>query len=170
MTPISFPQSNKDLIKPDSMTDKECGTLPVFTNGNQCISCWSLSDDDIERIKRTGRVWLSVHSGPTQPPVMVSSEFPFDECKLSGELTIELLAQMVFGSVFATGRITPPEHVNEARWVAISGRGYNDWAIYYYASTQSVEWIAKNGSKVIDEKLIRSLVPCTDEAYALYRK
>lgn len=32
MTPISFKEANKDLIKPESMTDRECMTLPVQSN------------------------------------------------------------------------------------------------------------------------------------------
>ncbi len=39
MKPIKFKEANKDLLKPEGMTDKECGSLPVFNDGQQCISC-----------------------------------------------------------------------------------------------------------------------------------
>jgi hypothetical protein len=52
MEPMKFEQANKELLKPQGMTDEECGSLPVFTDGKECIS-----------------LWLSVYSGQTQPPV-----------------------------------------------------------------------------------------------------
>lgn len=72
MKPIKFEESNKTLLKPSSMTDEECSSLPVFTDGRQCISCWRLTW--MERLSALlfGRVWLCVLSGHTQPPVWLA--------------------------------------------------------------------------------------------------
>lgn len=43
MKPIKFKEANKNLSKPDSMTEEECGSLWVFNDGKQCISCWKMS-------------------------------------------------------------------------------------------------------------------------------
>jgi Zn-finger protein len=70
MKPIKFKEANKILSKPESWgEEKECGLLPVFTDGEQCISCWKLSF--IQRINALffGKVWLSTYTGKTQPPV-----------------------------------------------------------------------------------------------------
>ena len=74
MDPIKFPEANKNLLKPQSMTDEECGSLWVYTDGRQCISCWRLSF--IQRLKALffGRIWLGVLSGYTQPPVWLDCE------------------------------------------------------------------------------------------------
>jgi len=68
MHPIEFKGHNVKLI------GNGCNDLPVFTNGLQCVSCWQLSDDEIEKIKETKQLWLSVHTGATQPPVLLSAE------------------------------------------------------------------------------------------------
>lgn len=71
MKPIKFNQANKNLLKPDSMTEEKCSSLWVYTDGNQCISCWKMNWK--QRIKALffGKIWLSVMSGETQPPVWV---------------------------------------------------------------------------------------------------
>lgn len=69
MKPIKFKEANKDLLKPDGMTDKECGSLPVFSDGTQCISCWKMSWKQRFSALFRGKVWLSVMSPNTQPPV-----------------------------------------------------------------------------------------------------
>jgi len=74
MRPIKFKEQNQQLGPPPGVSEKECSPLPVFTDGRQCISCWELSKDDIEKINKTGRIWLSVQSGLTQPPVWFSTE------------------------------------------------------------------------------------------------
>jgi hypothetical protein len=74
MKPIKFDQANRDLLKPDSMTDEECASLPVFTDGQVCISLWRPTL--LERISLLlfGRLWLYVLSGNTQPPVSILIE------------------------------------------------------------------------------------------------
>jgi hypothetical protein len=55
------------------------------------------------------------------------------------------------------------------RWVAVRG-GAPDWAIYAHFSYKSSEEVARVGDKVFGKETIRQLVPCTDEALAMYRR
>jgi len=71
MNPIDFDESNMTLTKPESMTDEECSSLKVWTDGEECVSCWRPSFLERLSILLFGRVWLSVLSGKTQPPVAV---------------------------------------------------------------------------------------------------
>lgn len=74
MKPTKFDEQTKDLLKPAGMTDAECGSLPVFCDGSQCISLWQLSWKERFQVLFFGKIWLSVLSGNTQPPVWISSE------------------------------------------------------------------------------------------------
>lgn len=69
MKPVKFKEANKNLLKPDSMTDEECSSLWVYTDGVQCVSCWRLTFKERMFALLFGKVWLSVLSGHTQPPV-----------------------------------------------------------------------------------------------------
>lgn len=73
MRPIKFEQANKNLQKPSNMTDEECQSLWVYSDGEQCVSCWQLSF--MERIKALffGKIWISVLSGQTQPPIWLDA-------------------------------------------------------------------------------------------------
>lgn len=71
MKPIKFKEANKNLLKPQNMTDEECSSLWVFTDGRECISCWKMSFKQRLSALIHGKVWLSVLSGHTQPPVWV---------------------------------------------------------------------------------------------------
>ena len=62
MTPIRFPEANKELTGNNR-------SLWVYTDGKQCISCWKLSWKQRLKALLFGKVWLSVLSGGTQPPV-----------------------------------------------------------------------------------------------------
>lgn len=78
-----FPQQNTLFRKPADMTEEQCGDLPVhrgaFPDGTPCIiSCWKVTPEDLERIKETGEVWLSI-VGSGMPPVSVFTENPFAE-------------------------------------------------------------------------------------------
>lgn len=69
MKPSTFKEKNKTLLKPPSMTDEECSSLDVYTDGKQCISCWVPSFRERVSILFYGRVWLWVVMGHSQPPV-----------------------------------------------------------------------------------------------------
>lgn len=77
MKPVSFPESNKTLTKPVGMTDEECMSLEVFTNGEQVISQWKPDWRDRLRLLFGKPIWLSCWSGHTAPPVRVMTEYPF---------------------------------------------------------------------------------------------
>lgn len=69
MKPANFPEANRNLTKPQGMTDKECGTLPVYSNGTVCVSLWKPTLRERLSLLLFGNLWLFVHSGHTQPPV-----------------------------------------------------------------------------------------------------
>ena len=74
MKPIKFERANKNLLKPANMTDEECSSLWVYTDGNQCVSCWKMTWKQRIKALLYGRIWLSVLSGETQPPVWIDCE------------------------------------------------------------------------------------------------
>lgn len=55
-------------------SEETVSDLHVFANGMCCISCWELSEEELAEILRTKRIYLSVFSGITQPPVFVGGE------------------------------------------------------------------------------------------------
>lgn len=70
MKPIVFKEANKTLVRPSTMTPDECSPLPVFSDGQQTISCWNLSLKERLTALLVGRVWMSVKwGGGTQPPI-----------------------------------------------------------------------------------------------------
>ncbi len=77
MRAVDFPERNKVLQKPKGATDEECFDLEIFTDGSQCVSCWELNKEELELIQKTGRIYLGILSGQTQPPVWLSIENPF---------------------------------------------------------------------------------------------
>lgn len=79
MKPIDFPQSTKVLQRPGTLSDSECGALPVWNDGKQCVSCWKPSIKERLNILLGGKVWLGVISGKTQPPVFVAGERVFEK-------------------------------------------------------------------------------------------
>ena len=72
MNPIEFKEQTKVLGKPKNMTDEECGSLPVYCDGQQCISCWKLSWKERLQVLLYGKLWAFVISGYTQPPIAFS--------------------------------------------------------------------------------------------------
>ena len=78
MKPIDFRQSTKVLQKPATMTDRECASLHVWSDGRQCVSCWKPTLGERLRVAFGGKVWLGVASGGTQPPVFVSGKNVFN--------------------------------------------------------------------------------------------
>lgn len=79
MKPIDFKQSTKVLQKPSTMTDNECASLHVWSDGKQCVSCWKPIFKERLNILFGGKVWLGVLSGKTQPPVFVSGARVFNK-------------------------------------------------------------------------------------------
>lgn len=80
MLPASFDESNCVIDKPESMTRDECGALSAWQGTVDgipvLISYWKLTAEELEEVKRTGRVWLWVW-GHSMPPVSMTGESPF---------------------------------------------------------------------------------------------
>ena len=84
-------------------------------------------------------------------------------------ITIDKLKAMEPG-IFASGFTTDDRLVRgmDLKWVAV--RGYiHDWAIYYHYEFSKEEYVRDHGDKCFTKKVIRELVPCDDEAFAMYR-
>ena len=83
-------------------------------------------------------------------------------------LTIKELKEMRPG-IFAQGEGTYPElHKDKIRWVATRGQ-IHDWALYYHSAQNDWDYVKNHGDKAFTESVIRSLVPCDDEAWGMYR-
>lgn len=81
MIAASFDESNTVLGKPKDMNDGECSCLSVLRTKTMSgipvvVSCWKLTQEELEEITRTGRVWLTV-IGETMPPVALDGNRPF---------------------------------------------------------------------------------------------
>lgn len=74
LQPTKFPEANKNLLKPDNMTDEECHSLWVNTDDVECISCWKLTLRQRLLVLLFGRIWLGVLSGSSQPPVWLDCD------------------------------------------------------------------------------------------------
>jgi hypothetical protein len=85
MQSIDFEESNVILGKPATMTDEQCNSLNVFTDGQTCVSCWELSDDELKKLMETKKIWLGVLSGTTQPPVFLTVEKPLQQVAVTSE-------------------------------------------------------------------------------------
>ena len=80
MEPIQFSEATKTLTEPvewDSTARGSCGGLPVFNDGEESISCWKATWRERIKILLTGRLWLRVVSGSSQPPVAVQVDSPW---------------------------------------------------------------------------------------------
>lgn len=71
-----FPEANMTLRAPPGRDDVR--DLPSFRHEGGPISCWQLSEKEMEEVRQTGIVWLHVQ-GPTHPPVYIGGERPFEE-------------------------------------------------------------------------------------------
>jgi hypothetical protein len=78
--PASFDESNAVLGAPPGMSEEDCTCLSILRasqNGAPVvISCWRLTQAELEEINRTGRVWLGI-MGVTMPPAWIAGEKPF---------------------------------------------------------------------------------------------
>lgn len=72
--PVEFNGMNFELGKPKGMDDLQCSPLPVFRNGINCVSCWEFTEQEIDKIIKTKRIFVSLWSGQTQPPVYIGLE------------------------------------------------------------------------------------------------
>lgn len=80
--PTSFEESDSVLDKPEGSSYDQCEPLAikrvVTPDGIPCVvSCWKATQEELDEIVRTGRVWLTVW-GNTMPPACVSGSTPFE--------------------------------------------------------------------------------------------
>jgi hypothetical protein len=72
MKPIEFKEQNRVLTKPESMTDEQCGELPVHAAEGVCTSCWKMTFKERLNAVLFGKIWVGVLTGTTtQPPISV---------------------------------------------------------------------------------------------------
>lgn len=81
----SFDEANVVLDKPQGMSYEECEALSVWRGPTQggnpvVVSCWKLTQEELEEINRTGRVWLMLY-GETMQPAIVCGVKPFGSVK-----------------------------------------------------------------------------------------
>jgi len=71
MKPVPFSYQNR-VLQPSGKKYSNNVTgvdpLPVWTDGEQCVSCWQMSWRERISALLFGRVWLALLSGKTQPP------------------------------------------------------------------------------------------------------
>jgi hypothetical protein len=72
MTPTNFPEASQILGPPPGM-DQPVASLPIWTDDQQCVSCWRPTWRERLSVLFFGRVWVQVMSGRTQPPIAVSA-------------------------------------------------------------------------------------------------
>jgi hypothetical protein len=81
MKPIKFPQANTNLIKPDDMTDEQCGELPVYRGAAEngfpvYISCFELDEQELLDVLQTKKIWVHVYAA-SHPPIALDCADPW---------------------------------------------------------------------------------------------
>lgn len=75
-TPVKFLEANKRYGPPDGMTEKQVCTVDVYEGKGvfaeaeehaTVITCWQLTDGELEEVARTGQVWMSQMTGGLVP-------------------------------------------------------------------------------------------------------
>lgn len=77
MTPAEFPESNKTLQPSGKKYSDNVGSvkpLYVWTDGEQCVSCWQMSWRERLAALWYGKVWAATLSGGTQPPIFIAAQ------------------------------------------------------------------------------------------------
>jgi hypothetical protein len=70
--PVDFKGANSILSGPEG--SENIYAMRVFRNGISSTSCWALSPEEVEEIERTGRIFITVLAGQSQPPVFAGGE------------------------------------------------------------------------------------------------
>jgi hypothetical protein len=71
--PVEF-KGQTHIFNAPQGEEERCGKLPCFLNGHQVVSAWKLSEKELETVKETGIVFISVWSGTAVFPVYVGDE------------------------------------------------------------------------------------------------
>lgn len=88
-------------------------------------------------------------------------------------MTKEMFEAIPHGIVFRTV-VTHIQTVHEPfeatlKFVCKKGDIGIDWAIYCHTKEKPDEWVKAYGDKVQSEENIRSICPCDDDVYKMYR-
>lgn len=70
MTPQYFPQA-------DMTTKHEGITIPYAYHGNEVVSLWQLSEDELKKINTTGMLWIRVKGAEATPCVRPTVYNPY---------------------------------------------------------------------------------------------
>lgn len=70
MKPVEFEEQNTVFVADG------CGDLPAYKQMPQIISCFELDDEEIEKLNKTKKIWVSVHS-VDMPPIWLGVDKPF---------------------------------------------------------------------------------------------
>lgn len=70
MHPIEFAEQN--TLAGSNQPNVE--PLPCCRLGGQVISCWELTPEEIETIKQTGKIYVSVQSGSCVYPMFLTTD------------------------------------------------------------------------------------------------
>ena len=79
-TGVDFPQSNRTLGPPEGVTNEECQDLPVQLSisaekGPCFISCWQLTEEELESvIQNGGKIYLWI-MGSAHPMVCLTPHY-----------------------------------------------------------------------------------------------
>jgi len=81
MEASGFHESNHVLGPPEGATEEQVHSLACFVgvdegDYNVVVSCWRPTQEEINEIQRTGRIWLTV-MGNSMPPVRMQAFKPF---------------------------------------------------------------------------------------------
>lgn len=74
MKPLKFEEANLTLTAPEGM-ENEVIDLPVWTDGQHCLSCWKLSFYERLVALFSGKVWFWA-IGKTHPPILLTTANP----------------------------------------------------------------------------------------------
>jgi hypothetical protein len=93
-------------------------------------------------------------------------------------ITIDEFNKLPLGEIFVSGEIDKQDYPgidyygkkNILKWIAKKSDGDHSWAIYYYETGVSENFIKSHGLKVKDKAAILKLVPCDKEVLSKYRK
>jgi hypothetical protein len=85
MKPTSFKETNTIFGpggNPNTQQLPACiATAPQHTGGIEVpfiVSRWKLDDDEIEKIRQTGEIWIAI-MGKIMPPIMPVADHPFEQ-------------------------------------------------------------------------------------------
>lgn len=85
MTPIRFKESNVVMKRPLSMSEEQCFDVHAFQNGEQVITAWRPTPEELVKINLGEPIWLCL-IGPTMQPALVTADYPFVETESQNKI------------------------------------------------------------------------------------